>query len=90
MQNMESILNIIKEGIIREVRVGEISQQILFISDLEKMIGRDRMTLRRWWMDGKFPKPVKLNDRTLAWHVHSINEWVSQYIKVNVNFELMD
>jgi len=57
------------------------NQQILFITDLEKIIGRNRLTLRRWWADGKFPKPVKLNGTTLAWHTTVINEWIDQNIK---------
>lgn len=56
-------------------------QQILFINDLEVIIGRDRLTLRRWWMDGKFPQPVKLHGRTLAWHKDVIEEWINQNIK---------
>nr|WP_282433116.1 hypothetical protein [Legionella gresilensis] len=37
----------------------QISQKVLFIPDLERMIGRNRVTLRRWWLTGKFPQPVK-------------------------------
>ncbi|PJE14688.1 AlpA family phage regulatory protein [Legionella sp.] len=59
----------------------ELSQRILFITDLEKIIGRNRLTLRRWWMEGKFPIPVKLNGTTLAWQTETINEWINQNIK---------
>jgi len=58
----------------------QISQKILFIPDLEKMIGRNRVTLRRWWLTDKFPRPVKLNGTTLAWHSDAINEWIEQTI----------
>ncbi|RUQ81529.1 helix-turn-helix transcriptional regulator [Legionella septentrionalis] len=58
-----------------------ISQQILFINDIEIIIGKDRLTLRRWWTDGKFPKPVKLHGRTLAWHKEVIEEWITQNMK---------
>jgi prophage regulatory protein len=61
-----------------------LSQQILFITDLEIIIGRNRLTLRRWWLEGKFPKPVKLNGTTLAWHAESINEWINQKLKSEV------
>ena len=56
-------------------------QQILFITDLETIIGKDRLTLRRWWSDGKFPKPVKLHGTTLAWHKEVIDEWIDRNIK---------
>jgi prophage regulatory protein len=54
------------------------NQQILFINDLEQIIGRNRLTLRRWWLAGKFPKPVRLNGSDLAWHLSAITEWIEQ------------
>ncbi|HBD7396270.1 helix-turn-helix transcriptional regulator [Legionella longbeachae] len=57
------------------------TQQVLFINDVEAIIGKDRLTLRRWWMDGRFPKPVKLHGTTLAWHKDVIDNWINQYIK---------
>lgn len=59
----------------------EVSQKILFINDLEKIMGRNRLTLRRWWMEGKFPAPVKLNGTTLAWHADTINIWIDKNIR---------
>ena len=56
----------------------ELTQQIFFITDLEKIIGRNRLTLRRWWLEGKFPKPIKLNDTTCAWHAAVIYEWIEK------------
>ncbi len=60
----------------------EITQQVFFITDLEKIIGRNRLTLRRWWLIGKFPMPVKLNHSTLAWHRDAIEQWIDQNIKI--------
>lgn len=57
------------------------TQQVLFINDVEAIIGKDRLTLRRWWMDGRFPKFVKLHGTTLAWHKDVIDNWINQYIK---------
>lgn len=57
-----------------------IAQKILFIPDLERMIGRNRVTLRRWWLTDKFPRPVKLNGTTLAWHSDEIDQWIEQTI----------
>jgi len=59
-----------------------IPQQILFITDLEKLIGRNRLTLRRWWMDGKFPAPIKLHGTTLAWHTQTVNDWIEENMNV--------
>ena len=63
------------------INIHELSQQVFFITDLEKIIGRNRLTLRRWWTDGKFPKPVKLNGTTLAWHSNDINDWINHAVK---------
>ncbi len=57
-----------------------LSQKLLFISDVEKIIGRNRLTLRRWWTTGKFPKPVKLNGAVLVWHINSIEGWIENNI----------
>lgn len=73
------------EGIVKmqnTVGIQTLSQQVLFITDLEKIIGRNRLTLRRWWTEGKFPRPVKLNGTTLAWHAKSIHDWIHQNVNV--------
>jgi len=62
-------------------------QQILFITDLEKLIGRNRLTLRRWWMNGKFPTPIKLNGTTLAWHRETIHQWIN--LSLNQEMDMM-
>ncbi len=56
------------------------SQKVLFMSDVENMIGRSRVTLRRWWMSDKFPRPAKLNESTLAWSAKDIESWIEQNI----------
>lgn len=58
-----------------------LTQKIYFINDLEKIIGRNRLTLRRWWTSGKFPQPVKLNECTLAWRASAIDEWIDENIR---------
>ena len=58
-----------------------LTQKIYFINDLEKIIGRNRLTLRRWWTSGKFPQPVKLNECTLAWRASAIDDWIDENIR---------
>ena len=55
-----------------------IKPKLLFIQDVEQIIGRHRLTLRRWWSEGKFPKPTKLNGTALAWHADSVDQWIHQ------------
>lgn len=59
----------------------DVTQQIFFITDLEKILGRNRLTLRRWWSKGKFPPPVKLNGTNLAWHSNTVTEWIEANMK---------
>lgn len=53
-----------------------VSKKILYIKDLERVIGRNRLTLRRWWERNKFPKPVMLNNR-LAWPTGIVDQWIT-------------
>lgn len=52
--------------------------KLLFIKDLERMLRRDRLTLRRWWTTGKFPLPVKLHGSTLTWRRDVVEAWINQ------------
>jgi predicted DNA-binding transcriptional regulator AlpA len=62
--------------------MAEIHQpKILFIKDVERLVNRNRLTLRRWWKKGKFPKPSLLNGTTLAWKTEVINEWINTNLK---------
>jgi len=41
-----------------------------------------------WWQgvkDGKFPKPVKLGERTTAWRVEDIKAHIASYTKGGAN-----
>jgi len=64
----------------QDINSQDVTQKIFFITDLEKIIGRNRLTIRRWWLEGKFPQPVKLHGTTLAWNTKTINEWLNQNI----------
>jgi len=76
-------MEIIGDQMMQNTTSYEITQQIFFINDLERLIGRNRVTLRRWWLIGKFPRPVKLNHSTLAWHRDAIEQWINQSIKLS-------
>lgn len=56
-------------------------QQLLYIKDVEQIIGRNRLTIRRWWEKGQFPKPTKLHSNVLAWKVTAIQSWINENIK---------
>jgi predicted DNA-binding transcriptional regulator AlpA len=37
--------------------------------------------LRSMWMTGKFPKPINLSPRRIAWRVEDIQKWIEQKAK---------
>lgn len=54
-------------------------RQLLYINDLEQITGRNRLTLRRWWKKGLFPKPSKINS-VLVWRTEIIQNWINENI----------
>ena len=58
-----------------------LKQQLLYIKDVELLTGRSAMTLRRWWKQGKFPKPTKHS--VLIWRTDVIEQWINQNIQRN-------
>jgi|HubBroStandDraft_6_1064221.scaffolds.fasta_scaffold244019_2 prophage regulatory protein len=58
----------------------KLKQAILYITDVEQITGRNRVTLRRWWEKEKFPKPIKLHSSVLAWNATTIQAWISTHI----------
>ena len=51
------------------------------IAHAEEMTGFHRSTLRRWWEEGKFPAPHKLNGTTLVWSKEIINQWIEENLQ---------
>ena len=51
------------------------NKRLLFIKQVEEMTGRHRQTLWRYWVAGKFPKPVSVEGRN-AWTEETIQNWI--------------
>jgi prophage regulatory protein len=65
----------------------ELKRRLLFISDMEKIIGKNRLTLRRWWEKGIFPEPSKIGV-ALVWRVETIEEWINNNVPGIKNVKL--
>jgi hypothetical protein len=51
----------------------------LTVEDLrDKGIDYHRNHLRRLWMAGKFPKPIKHSPRKLVWPEYLIDQWLAE------------
>ena len=44
--------------------------------DVETRTGLSRSTIYAWMKDGRFPKPVKLGARIVAWRESDITDWL--------------
>jgi len=55
--------------------------ELLSIKDVTKLLKLPKSTLYYLIQKGKFPKPLKLSDRKIAWKVTQIEEWLKQIEK---------
>ena len=50
----------------------------LNIDDIAESLKIKKSTVMQWVKDGKFPPPMKLDDRIPLWSLFVIEDWVSQ------------
>jgi predicted DNA-binding transcriptional regulator AlpA len=53
----------------------------LNIDDITNSLKISEDTLREWIKAGKFPRPLRVNDRTTLWSYALIENWVAQQHK---------
>lgn len=46
------------------------------IKELATILGIGKSTIYRLVKDGKFPKQIKLTERTAVWKLSAINSWI--------------
>ena len=56
-------------------------ENYLNIDDITNSLKISEDTLREWITDGKFPRPLRVNDRTTLWSYALIENWVAQQHK---------
>ena len=42
--------------------------------DLAKWFGTTTVTIRRWWLSGTLPKPVRVGPRTFRWDTEELRK----------------
>ena len=62
-------------------------ENYLNIDDITNSLKISEDTLREWIKAGKFPRPLRVNDRTTLWSYALIENWVAQQHKTE---ELID
>jgi len=50
----------------------------LNIDDIAESLKIKKSTVMQWVKDGKFPPPMRLDDRIPLWSLFVIEDWVSQ------------
>lgn len=44
------------------------------------MTGMSKPTIYAWIKEGKFPRPIKIGTRSVAWIAEEVNEWIRERI----------
>ena len=56
-------------------------ENYLNIDDITNSLKINEDTLMRWIKEGKFPQPLRINDRTTLWSYALIENWIAQQHK---------
>ena len=56
-------------------------ENYLNIDDITNSLRINEDTLRKWIKEGKFPQPLRINDRTTLWSYALIENWIAQQHK---------
>ena len=58
------------------------NKQIIFIKTVCEMTGLHKQSIWRYWKNGKFPVPRKIESRN-AWYLHEIEQWQAEKMEVS-------
>jgi prophage regulatory protein len=50
--------------------------RLLRRAEVERLTGLSRSTLYSWMKEGRFPQPVRLGERIVAWRESDVIEWL--------------
>ena len=53
-------------------------ENYLNIEDITNSLKINEDTLMKWIKEGKFPQPLRINDRTTLWSYALIENWIAQ------------
>ena len=54
--------------------------RLIRLKEVMNRVGLGRSTIYRWMDEGKFPRPVRLGPRSVAWYEKDIEGWISDRI----------
>lgn len=54
-------------------------EKLITIKEMMELLGKARPTLYQMVKDGRFPEPVKVNNRTQGWTLTSYQNWIESH-----------
>lgn len=54
--------------------------RIIKLSELKDIVGLARSTIYRMSSEGRFPKPIKLGERSSGWIESEVEQWLEERI----------
>lgn len=64
-----------------DLQRGQSTERLIRIGAVAARIGLSRATIYRLVEAGKFPAPVRITSRCIAWPESAVNDWVSGRLK---------
>lgn len=58
-----------------------VAPSLLRLAGVEQRTGLKRSTIYKLVKEGKFPKPISLTERCVAWQSSAVDAWIQQRIK---------
>lgn len=53
------------------------STRLIRIKEVQHRVGLGRSTIYRWMAQGKFPRPVRLGNYSVAWEEGAVENWIA-------------
>ena len=57
--------------------------RLIRLKELIKIIGLARSTVYLLLSKNKFPKPIKLTEKTIVWRLSEIEKWIEERANIN-------
>lgn len=54
------------------------SDRLLKLPEVEALVGLKRASIYRFVQAKKFPAPVKLGERAVAWRLSAVDKWIEE------------
>lgn len=54
------------------------SERLMRRPEVERATGLSRSSIYQWMHDGRFPRPVRLGERLVAWRASDIAAWLAE------------